>query len=237
MIYQITSRPASLPTSLTPLRPNPHLTTSPSTKSHRRLNVSRSNRTLTRSRPWWRYCGTLRHSLDWAPQPLLGKRDGPTRLPTPHSSVLVGHTNTTPPDQPLIPPDAHRCSPPRTIAVSGEIFVAPGYGLVPRTLWHRRGHEFESHFEHFSSKKCLRVRLIISMSPWVPRIWIEVWVGIIRTSVHGDPSSATSQTSRRPKGGGECYKDYPGLGNRSIFYPGSSVAGSTITYSCKTHDR
>ena len=28
--------------------------------------------------------------------------------------------------------------------------------------------------------------------------------------------------------GGECYKAYPGLGNRSIFYPGSSV-GSTIT--------
>ena len=26
-----------------------------------------------------------------------------------------------------------------------------------------------------------------------------------------------------------CYKDYPGLGNRSIFYPGSSV-GSTITF-------
>ena len=29
--------------------------------------------------------------------------------------------------------------------------------------------------------------------------------------------------------GGECYKAYPGLGNRSIFYPGSSV-GSTITF-------
>ena len=28
--------------------------------------------------------------------------------------------------------------------------------------------------------------------------------------------------------GGECYKAYPGLGNRSTFYPGSSV-GSTIT--------
>ena len=27
---------------------------------------------------------------------------------------------------------------------------------------------------------------------------------------------------------GECYKAYPGLGNRWIFYPGSSV-GSTIT--------
>ena len=28
--------------------------------------------------------------------------------------------------------------------------------------------------------------------------------------------------------GGECYKAYPGLGNRSIFYPGGSV-GTTIT--------
>ena len=43
MTYQSTFRPASPPTSLTPLRPNPHLSTSPSTTSHRRLNVSRSN--------------------------------------------------------------------------------------------------------------------------------------------------------------------------------------------------
>ena len=58
----------------------------------------------------------------------------------------------------------------------------PGLGTVaqqvaPSHLASSAGHEFESHFEHFFSKNCLRVRLIINMSPWVPRIWIEVWVG------------------------------------------------------------
>ena len=50
------------------------------------------------------------------------------------------------------------------------------------------------------------------------------------TAVYGDPSTDTSQRSRRSKGG-KCCKAYPGLGNRSIFYPGSSV-GSTITIHC-----
>ena len=44
MTYQSTYRLASPPTSLTPRRPNPNLTTSPSTTSHHRLNASRSNR-------------------------------------------------------------------------------------------------------------------------------------------------------------------------------------------------
>ena len=49
---------------------------------------------------------------------------------------------------------------------------------------------------------------------------------------HVRPYTETRQPIR-PKDpavprGGECYKAYPGLGNRSIFYPGSSV-GSTIT--------
>ena len=30
---------------------------------------------------------------------------------------------------------------------------------------------------NFFSKNSLRVRLITNMSPWVPRIWIEVWIG------------------------------------------------------------
>ena len=72
-----------------------------------------------------------------------------------------------------------------------------------------------------------RASYYINMSPWVPRIWIEVWVG-------------TYDRIRRPvnryvpkippfQGGGNVIKlYYPGLGNRSIFYPGSSV-GSTIT--------
>ena len=52
---------------------------------------------------------------------------------------------------------------------------------------------------------------------------------------HVRPYTETRQPIR-PKDpavprGGECYKAYPGLGNRSIFYPGSS-AGSTIT--CRT---
>ena len=49
---------------------------------------------------------------------------------------------------------------------------------------------------------------------------------------HVRPYTETRQPIRPkdPAGprGGECYKAYPGLGNRSIFYPGSSV-GSTIT--------
>ena len=49
---------------------------------------------------------------------------------------------------------------------------------------------------------------------------------------HVRPYTETRQPIR-PKDpavprGGECYKAHPGLGNRSIFYPGSSV-GSTIT--------
>ena len=49
---------------------------------------------------------------------------------------------------------------------------------------------------------------------------------------HVRPYTETRQPIR-PKDpavprGGECYKAYPGKGNRSIFYPGSSV-GSTIT--------
>ena len=78
----------------------------------------------------------------------------------------------------------------------------------------------------FFSKNCLRARLITNMSPWVPRFWIEVWVG-------------TYDRIRRPvnryvpkippfQGGENVIRLYPGLGNRSIFYPGSSV-GSTIT--------
>ena len=40
--------------------------------------------------------------------------------------------------------------------------------------------------------------------------------------------------NRRPKDpafqrGRECYQDYPGLGNQSVFYPLSSVVGSTFT--------
>ena len=86
--------------------------------------------------------------------------------------------------------------------------------------------EFESHFEHFFQKKCFRVRVVINTSPWVPRIWIEVWVctyGRIRRPVDRYVTNAAV-----PRGG-KCCKAYPGLGNRSIFYPGSSV-GSTITY-------
>ena len=49
---------------------------------------------------------------------------------------------------------------------------------------------------------------------------------------HVRPYTETRQPIR-PKDpavprGGECYKAYPGLGTRSIFYSGSSV-GSTIT--------
>ena len=65
----------------------------------------------------------------------------------------------------------------------------------------------------FKRSACACVRLIINMSPQIPRIWIEVWVG-------------TYDCLRRPvnryvpkippfQGGGECYKAYPGLGNRS----------------------
>ena len=98
-------------------------------------------------------------------------------------------------------------------------------------MWHRRGHEFESQFEHFFEKKCLRVRLIINMSPWVPRIWIQIWVGTydrIRRPVNRNV--LIKPISRRSTGG-KCRKAYPGLGNRSIFYTGSSVGMicSTIT--------
>ena len=83
----------------------------------------------------------------------------------------------------------------------------PGLGTVaqqvaPSHLASSAGHEFESHFEHFFSKNCLRVRLIINMSPWVPRIWIEVWVGTydrIRRVVNR--SVLMKQRSRRSKGG------------------------------------
>ena len=65
------------------------------------------------------------------------------------------------------------------------------------------------------------------MSPWVPRIWIEVWVG-------------TYDRIRRPvnryvpkippvQGGENAIRPTLGLViDRSFFYPGSS-AGSTIT--------
>ena len=65
------------------------------------------------------------------------------------------------------------------------------------------------------------------MSPWVSRIWIEIWVGtydrIKRPVNRYIPKIPPFQR------GGECYKAYPGLGNRSILYPGSSV-GITITF-------
>ena len=58
---------------------------------------------------------------------------------------------------------------------------------------------------------------------------------------HVRPYTETRQPIRPkdpavPRGGG-CYKAYPGLGNRSIFYPGSSV-GSTITLAehCRTKE-
>ena len=56
-------------------------------------------------------------------------------------------------------------------------FTPVAQQVAPSHLASTTGHEFESHFEHAFSKNCLRVRLIINMSPWVPRIWIEVCVG------------------------------------------------------------
>ena len=67
------------------------------------------------------------------------------------------------------------------------------------------------------------------MSPWVPRIWIEVWVGTYHRMWRPVNRYIHPKDPTFPRGG-ECCKAYPGLGNRSIFYPGSSV-GSTITFS------
>ena len=60
------------------------------------------------------------------------------------------------------------------------------------------GHEFESHFEHFFSKNCLRVRLTINMSPWAPRIIKE------HRSRHVQPHTKTKNPAVQR--GGECYK-------------------------------
>ena len=51
---------------------------------------------------------------------------------------------------------------------------------------------------------------------------------------HVRPYTKTRQPIRPkdpavPKGG-KCYKAYPGLGNRSIFYPGSSVGITSMKY-------
>ena len=47
-------------------------------------------------------------------------------------------------------------------------------------------------------------------------------------SIYGDPSTDIRPKDPAVPTGGECYKAYPRLCNRSIVYPGSSV-GSTIT--------
>ena len=70
------------------------------------------------------------------------------------------------------------------------------------------------------------MRLIINMSPWVPRIWIEVWAGTydrIRRLVN-------RYVPKIPpfQGGENVIRLTLSWLNRSIFYPGSS-AGSTIT--------
>ena len=88
----------------------------------------------TRSRPGRCH---RRHTklIEGTLQPFLGTRAGPTAPPAPHLSPLVGHSFAAPPDQPLIPPDAHRGRTPRTIAVPGRIFLTPGHRFVPRSLW------------------------------------------------------------------------------------------------------
>ena len=91
----------------------------------------------------------------------------------------------------------------KTALASIDIPVSHDRGL-PSHLASTAGHDFGSHFEHFCffQKKCLRVRLTINMSPWVPRIWIEVWVGTydrIRRPVNR--YVLIKQRSHRSKGG------------------------------------
>ena len=88
-------------------------------------------------------------------------------------------------------------------------------------IWRRRGHRFESHFERFCHRNaCACVPK--SISPWFPRHWNEAG----RSAY--DRTRYTVPTPRRFRRSEGWYKDYPGLGNRSAFYPHSWV-GNTFT--------
>ena len=89
------------------------------------------------------------------------------------------------------------------------------------------GHEFESHFEHFFYKK------LFSRASYYKQVSLNPQDLDRSFGRHVRPYTETRQPIRLkdpavPRGG-KCYKAYPGLGNRSIFYLGSSV-GKTITF-------
>ena len=95
-----------------------------------------------------------------------------------------------------------------------------------RDLASSAGHKFEPHFEHFFYKK------LFSRASYYKHVSLDPQDLDRSLGRHVRLNTETRQPIR-PKDpavprGGECYKAYPGLGNWSIFYPGSSV-GSTIT--------
>ena len=139
MTYQSTFRPTPPPTSLTPLRPNPHLTTSPSTTSHRRLNASRSNRfrgsnsftAMVASLPYSTKLVGLGSSAPLGNARWTYETSDPTFFGTGRAHTPTQHRQTNRLYRKMRIGAVRR----ELSRSRGEIFLAPGYGLVPRTPW------------------------------------------------------------------------------------------------------
>ena len=111
---------------------------------------------------------------------------------------------------------------------STSLCLLPAYiSALHSHLASTAGHGFESHFEHFFFiNACACVPL--SISPWFLRYLNEAGrlaYGRIRYRRPKDPAAQRER---------ECYKGYPGLGNRSIVYPYSSV-GNPFTLGLNPH--
>ena len=130
----------------------------------------------TRSRPGRCH---RRHTklIEGTLQPFLGTRAGPTAPPAPHPSLLVGHPFAAPPDQPLIPPDAHRGHTPRTIAV-------PGRNLPRSRVQPRPAHSLAQ-----------RIQLFNSSGPGTPLVQGPQWPLVVGQVAHRTSTDNSSTDS------------------------------------------